>query len=158
MGTLDRLRDRGFRVVGKLGGRLGEAVRSANDALGRPLASADELADRRAFEAGYRRTPATAAEAAADAARTAAPVVVHTLAEGKRRTELPKVTQILDDAGVPYRVLPIDDDPAAQAALRRDANMKPPVVFIAGEPVGGREHLVNLGRAGLRKRVFGAGA
>lgn len=160
MALLDRLRHQGFALVSGLGGRVGDAVRSANDALGRPLASEDELADRRAFEQGYTKESAAAAVTAApaapsSAAREAAPVVVYTL-DDKRRGDVPRITSILDDAEVPYRLLPLDGDPAGLAAVRRDSgNKKPPLVFIAGESVGGRVELVNLGRDGIRKRVFG---
>lgn len=158
MSLIDRVRGKAWAVLDRPG-KLGEVARSVNDALGRPLASEEELADRARFAQGYKGAaapPAPAASAPATGAGEPAPVVVYTLAEGKRRGELPKIQQLLDDAGVPYRVMAMDDDPAAQAAVRRDANMKPPVVFIAGDPVGGREALLNLGRDGLRKRVFGA--
>ncbi len=159
MSLIDRVRGKAWAVLDRPG-KLGEVARSVNDALGRPLASEEELADRARFAQRYQGAaappPAAAAPATAASAGEPAPVVVYTLAEGKRRSELPKIQQLLDDAGVPYRVMAMDDDPAAQAAVRRDANMKPPVVFIAGDPVGGREALVNLGRDGLRKRVFGA--
>ncbi len=154
---LDRLRHQGFALVSGLGGRVGDAVRSANDALGRPLASEDELADRRAFEQGYTKESAAAAAAAPVATTSpgAAPVIVYTL-DDKRRGDVPKITSILDDADVPYRLLPLDGDPAGLAAVRRDSgNKKPPLVFIAGEAVGGRVELLNLGRDGIRKRVFG---
>jgi hypothetical protein len=50
------------------------------------------------------------------------------------------------------------DDPAAQAAIRRDSGgTRLPVVFIAGDCVGGRVELVNLAASGeLKRRVFGA--
>ena len=46
---LDDLRAGAHRALDRLPGKLGEAARKANAALGRPLADADELADRRAF-------------------------------------------------------------------------------------------------------------
>lgn len=146
------MRVRGWRAIGGLGGRLGEVVRSANDALGRPLADEAELADRRAFAVGY-----TAPKSTSDAGKAsgAAPVVVFTL-DDKRRGDVPKIVQILEDAEIPFELRALDDDPAALAAVRRDSGgKKPPLVFIAGESVGGRAELINLGRDGLRKRVFG---
>jgi glutaredoxin len=82
-------------------------------------------------------------------------VVVYTM--DKQRRELAQLVELLDAAEVPYRVLSLEDDPAGQAAVRRDSQGKRlPVVFIAGEVVGGRGELLTLGRAGLRARVYGA--
>ena len=60
--------------------------------------------------------------------------------------------------GVPYQVMNIQEDPAAQSAVRRDSKgQRLPVVFIAGECVGGREALINLANTGeLKRKVFGA--
>jgi glutaredoxin-related protein len=51
----------------------------------------------------------------------------------------------------------IQDDPAAQSAVRRDSKgFRLPVVFIAGEVIGGRAELANLSASGeLKKKVFG---
>ena len=59
-------------------------------------------------------------------------------------------------AGIPYKVSNIQEDPAAQAAVRRDSNgYRLPVVFVAGEPVGGRAELTNLISSGeLKKKVW----
>jgi len=160
MSTLDRIRVRGWKVVTGLGGRVGQAARTVNDALGRPLADEAELADRRAFEAGYGPGTAGAAPAAPPAPAGVklggpAPVVVFTL-DDKRRGDVPKIVQILEDAGIAFELRPLDNDPAGLAAVRRDSgNKKPPLVFVAGESVGGRAELINLGRDGLRKLVFG---
>jgi len=156
MSVVDRLREAGWRAIERPG-RLRDAARRVNDALGRPLASAEELADRAAFAAGYGSVPvAPAAPApAAKAAPEAAPVLVYHL--DKHRRDLPKLTQILDAAEIPYRVMNLEGDEATQAAVRRDAGgRKLPLVFIAGALAGGREELINLERSGeLRRRVFG---
>lgn len=134
-----------------LGGRLGEAVRSANDALGRPLADEAELADRCAFD----NLGAGGAAPVAAKASGPAPVVVFTL-DDKRRGDVPKIISILEDAEIAFELRSLDDDPAALAAVRRDSGgKKPPLVFIAGECAGGRAELVNLGRDGLKKLVNG---
>ena len=154
MSTVDRLRDRGWRAINGLGGRVGKAARTINDTLGRPLATADELADRRTFQARHGAN-ASATSSAAQDGHEPAPVFVYTL-DDKRKGDIPRIKQILDDAEVPYKVMPLDADPAALAAVRRDSGgKKPPLVFIAGESIGGRLELINLGRDGLRKRVFG---
>ena len=146
-GLSDRLRDRAFRLVEK-----SAAAKKLNDALGRPLATEAELADRRAFAQGYKEAPA--APAAEPAAREDAPVVIFTL--DKQRRDADRLGQILDDAQVKYEVRSLENDPAGQAAVRRDSKgFRLPVVFIAGEPIGGRTELTNLGRAGIQKLVRG---
>jgi glutaredoxin-related protein len=149
---LDGLRAEAHRAIDKLPGKAGELARKANAALGRPLADAAELADRRAFEA---RTTAAAPAPAAGAAREAAPVVVYHM--DKTRRDAARLTEVLDGAGIPYKVMNIQDDPAAQAAVRRDSKgFRLPVVFLAGEVIGGRAELANLAASGeLKKKVFG---
>lgn len=152
---LDGVRARGFQMLDRLGGGLGARARKLNETLGRPLASATELADRRAFEVGY--TPAAApAPVAATPAREAAPVIVYHL--DKHRRDLPRFTQVLDAADIPYRLVSLEGDEATLAAVRRDANgRKPPLCFIAGDCVGGREELTAMDRSGeLKRRVWGA--
>jgi len=146
--TFDRLRDRAFRMIER-----SATARRFNDALGRPLASADELADRRAFAQGYTAPAAAAASPTGPApAAEVAPVVVFTM--DKQRRDADKLAQILEDAEVAYTVRSLESDPAAQAAVRRDSKgFRLPVVFIAGDAIGGRQELLNLGRDGIRKLV-----
>ena len=75
----------------------------------------------------------------------------------KTRRDALKLIELLDDAGIPYQVSNIQEDPAAQMAVRRDSKgFRLPVVFIAGEAIGGRAELVNLQTTGeLKKKVFG---
>jgi glutaredoxin-related protein len=154
---LDRLRAEAHRAIDKLPGKVGDVARRANTALGRPLADADELADRRAFETRG-AAPAAVARAAASlgaAQREAAPVIVYHM--DKTRRDATKLTEILEGAGIPYKVMNIQEDAAAQMAVRRDSKgFRLPVVFIAGEAIGGRSELTNLATSGdLRKKVFG---
>jgi glutaredoxin-related protein len=154
MGVLDRMRARAHAALERVPGKVGETVRKANDALGRPLADESELADRRAFEA---KAPAAteAKPAAKPAAGEAAPVIVYHM--DKTRRDAQKLTDILDANGIQYKVTNIQEDPAAQYAVRRDSDGKRlPVVFVAGECLGGREELVNAaGNGELKKKVFG---
>lgn len=162
MSVLDRVRAAGWKAVSG-DGRLAATARHWNDWLGRPLAPADELADRRAFAEGYTAAavaPAPTAAASTPAAppatgREAAPVIVYFL--DKQRRDVPRLTEILDAHKIPYRTLSLEDDPAAQAAVRRDsAGHRLPVVFIAGECVGGRTELINLAGSGaLARKVWG---
>lgn len=153
---LDVLRAEAHRAIDRLPGKAGELARKANAALGRPLADAAELADRRAFEArGAAPAPAPAPASASSAPREAAPVIVYHM--DKTRRDAARLTEVLDGAGIPYKVMNIQDDPAAQSAVRRDSKgFRLPVVFIAGEAIGGRAELTNLAASGeLQKKVFG---
>jgi glutaredoxin-related protein len=154
MSWIERARARAHATLNRLPGKAGELARKANEALGRPLADEAELADRRAFEsAGQGR--AAPAKAAPDVQREAAPVVVYHM--DKTRRDAARLTEILDGAGLPYKVMNLEDDAAAQAAVRRDSKgHRLPVVFVAGEVIGGRTELTNLVSSGeLRKKVFG---
>ena len=152
MSWIDRARAKAHATIDKLPGKLGDAARKANEALGRPLASEDELADRRSFET---RTPSSAPAPAASSAKEAAPVIVYYMDKQKR--DVGKLTDILDANGIKYTVTNIQEDPAAQYAVKRDSKgLRLPVVFIAGDCLGGREHLVNAATSGeLKKKVFG---
>jgi glutaredoxin len=154
MSWLDRARARAHATITNLPGRAGELARRANEALGRPLADEDELADRRAFDARG-QGPAAPPAAKSPSPKEPAPVVVYHM--DKTRRDALKLTEILDGAGIPYKVSNIQEDPAAQAAVRRDSKgFRLPVVFIAGEAIGGRAELVNLQTSGeLVKKVFG---
>ncbi|MGN6104874.1 MAG: glutaredoxin family protein [Kofleriaceae bacterium] len=152
---LDSVRARAFSLLDRAPGRLGELARKANDALGRPLADADELADRHAF-AARGDVGAVASKPAPRAAADVAPVIVYHM--DKTRRDATKLTDMLDAEKVPYQVSNIQEDPAAQAAVRRDSNgFRLPVVFIAGEAIGGRAELSNLIASGeLKKKLAGA--
>ncbi len=150
---LDGVRSKAFGLIDRLPGRVGGLVRAANEVLGRPLADAYELEDRRAFTSkGATVTTASQPAAAADVA----PVIVYHM--DKTRRDATKLTDMLDAEKVPYKLSNIQEDPAAQYAIRRDSNgHRLPVVFIAGEVVGGRAELSNLISTGeLKKKVFGA--
>ncbi|HEY1555196.1 MAG TPA: glutaredoxin domain-containing protein [Kofleriaceae bacterium] len=150
---LDKLRARAFGMIERAPGRVGASLRKANEALGRPLADAGELEDRRAFATGKGGVAVTAAPAPAQ--REQAPVIVYFMDKQKR--DVGKLTDILDANGVTYTVTNIQEDPAAQYAVKRDAHgVRLPVVFVAGDCVGGRQELVNAAASGeLTKKVFG---
>jgi glutaredoxin len=151
---LDQLRAAAAGGLAKVPGKPGELLARANDALGRPLANSEELAERRAFEDRGKEAADRKPEARGPRPDPA-PVIVYHM--DKQRRDVSKVTDVLDVAGVPYKVMNIETDPAAQMAIRRDSKgNRLPVVFIAGECVGGREALVNLSTSGeLAKKVYG---
>jgi glutaredoxin-related protein len=152
---LDKARAAAFSVVDKAPGKLGELARKANDALGKPLADAHELEDRRAFQAVAPPTAAAKPAAAAPERTDVAPVIVYHM--DKTRRDATKLTDMLDAEKIPYKVSNIQEDPAAQMAVRRDSKgFRLPVLFIAGDAIGGRAELGNLISSGeLKKRVFG---
>ena len=156
MSWLDRARVRAHDAMTRLPGKAGELARRANEALGRPLADEAELADRRAFEARTAAAPAPA-QASRPGGREAAPVIVYHM--DKTRRDATRLTEILDGADIPYKVMNIQEDPAAQVAVRRDSKgFRLPVVFIAGEVIGGRTELSSLAASGeLTRKVFGPG-
>ena len=159
MSWIDRARAQAHATLNKLPGKLGDAARKANDALGRPLADEAELEERRDFEARTAKSDSGAAAAPAKPAATpagdAAPVIVYYMEKQKR--DVSKLTDILDANGIKYTVTNIQEDPAAQYAVKRDSKgLRLPVVFVAGDCVGGREQLINAASSGdLKKRVFG---
>ena len=158
MSWIERARARAHATITRLPGKAGELARKANEALGRPLADEAELADRRAFEEAARaqgRSEGAPAAAKPEAQHEAAPVVVYHM--DKTRRDAAKLTEILEGAGIPYKVMNLEEDAAGQAAVRRDSKgFRLPVVFIAGEVIGGRSELITLASTGeLRKKVFG---
>jgi glutaredoxin-related protein len=155
MGLADRIRARAHAALARVPGVVGDKLRSANDALGRPLAAEDEIADRRAFES--RTTTGAAPPAPAPKPQTGeqAPVIVYYMEKQKR--DVSKLTDILDANGIKYTTTNIQEDPAAQYAVRRDSKgIRLPVAFVAGDCIGGRAELVNAASSGeLKKKVFG---
>lgn len=155
MSLADRLRAKAHAALERVPGTVGNKLRSANEALGRPFADAAELEDRRAFGEKKPTTTTAAPMAPTNTTSEQAPVIVYYMEKQKR--DVSKLTDILDANGVKYTVTNIQEDPAAQYAVRRDSNgARLPVVFIAGDCIGGREALVNAASTGdLKKRVFG---
>ena len=155
--SLDSIRAKAFGLIDRVPGKVGDLARKANDALGRPLADAHELEDRRAFASRKGAAVITTSSKTVVAATSeVAPVIVYHM--DKSRRDATKLTDMLEAEKVPFKVSNIQEDPAAQMAVRRDsAGHRLPVVFIAGEPIGGRAELSNLIATGaLKKKVFGS--
>lgn len=157
-GLRDSLRARAYGLLDRAPGKVGELARKANDALGRPLADEAELEDRHAFAARGAGTVTSSSKPVASGAPVVdtAPVIVYHM--DKTRRDATKLTDMLDAEKVPYKVSNIQEDPAAQMAVRRDSKgYRLPVLFIAGDAIGGRAELANLIASGeLKKKVFGA--
>lgn len=152
---LDGVRAKGFGLLGRLG-VVGGTLAKVNDALGRPLAPSEELADRRAFETGQPSGAVPAAVKPAAANVVAAPVIVYYMDKQKR--DVVPVEQILGEQKIAYQLLNIEGDAAAQYAVRRDSKgFRLPVVFIAGEALGGKIELINaIATGSLKRLVYGA--
>jgi glutaredoxin len=123
---------------------LREVLGTANDLAGRPLCSRAELDERRGV----------ARDEAADA-REAAPVMLYF--DGKDHRTRKKMEELLQSKEIPFKVLDVTDDEASRSwALTQAKAAEFPLVFIAGEAVGGLHELTQLDVNGqLKKRVFG---
>jgi len=83
-------------------------------------------------------------------------VIVYFMDKTKR--DIVPIEQMLGDKQIPYKLLNIEGDPAAQMAVRRDSKgFRLPVVFIAGEVLGGRIEVLNAIATGeLIRLVYGS--
>jgi len=155
MSFTDRIRAKAHAAIDRLPGKAGELARKANVALGRPLADAAELADRHAFATRAPNVVANVKAMTQKEGKEPAPVIVYHM--DKTRRDASKLTDILDAEKIPYKVSNIQEDPAAQMAVRRDSKgHRLPCVFIAGEVIGGKAELSNLISSGeLSRKVFG---
>lgn len=126
-----------------------QVLGTVNDVAGRPFCSEEELARRRA-----RREAAGVAGGMAE--REAAPVMVYF--DGQDHRTLRKVEELLRAQGIPWKTLDVTDDEATRSWARTQAHRDEfPLVFIAGEAVGGLHELTQLDVNGaLKRRVFGA--
>ncbi len=126
----------------------------ANEMLGRPACSAEELAARRAPVATT--AAATPVAAPAPAAPVQAPVLVYF--DGKDHRTKTKVEELLRGRSIIFQVLDVADDEAERSWVTTAARMNEfPIVVVAGTPVGGLAELTQLDVSGeLVRRVFGA--
>jgi glutaredoxin len=122
-----------------------EVLNIVNELVGRPFCSSEELG---------KTSPKPAATATSSRQTEAAPVMVYF--EGKDHRTLEKIESILKSATVPYQVLDVSRDDAAQSWLKSVTKHEDlPVVFIAGECIGGLTELAELDINGtLKKKVF----
>jgi glutaredoxin-related protein len=124
----------------------------ANEMLGRPLCSAEELAARRA--------PSQSSQPAAAAPRPTvavqAPVLVYF--DGKDHRSKTKVEELLRGRNITFQVLDVTDDEAERSWVTTAAKMSEfPIVVVAGTPIGGLAELTQMNLDGeLTRRVFGS--
>lgn len=125
---------------------LREVLGTANDLVGRPFCTQSELEERRAVAGG----PATGGR------REPAPVMLYF--DGKDHRSKKKIEELLKGKEIPFTLLDVTDDEATRSwATTQAKQLEFPLVFIAGEPVGGLHELTQLDVNGqLARRVFGA--
>jgi glutaredoxin len=125
---------------------LREVLGTANDLVGRPFCSQAELDERRGGGAGN----------GAPVKREPAPVMVYF--DGKDHRTKKKIEELLTGKEIPFKVLDVTDDEATRSwATTTAKQLEFPLVFIAGEPVGGLHEVTQLDVNGqLARRVFGA--
>ena len=136
-----------------------DLARRLNMALGSPLCSGEELAQRR--EAAGRLTALRSAPAKEVAPVIAAPVMVYFEA-GRNERQLARVKETLDARKLTYTLLDVAGDEATLDFVMRTAKCEAddlPIVFVGSTPVGGFEALVAFDVSGeLAKAVLGAAA
>ncbi len=135
-----------------------QALRFANDLSGQPLISADELARReaelRSLEEAV-QTQRSDAAAAKPAKREAAPVVLYITDQDQRTRK--KIEEILKGRDIPYTINDVTDDESSRSwALTQSHKPEFPLLFVAGEPLGNVDDVMQLDvRGELVKKVFG---
>lgn len=128
-----------------------------NDLAGRPLCSEEELtrraAEREALAAEVRSQ--TTGQTAAPARREAAPVVLYVTDQDMRTKK--KIEEILKGRDIPFLVNDVTDDESSRSwALTQARKQEFPLLFVAGEPIGGLDEVMQLDvTGGLQKKVFG---
>ncbi len=125
---------------------LREVLGTANDLAGRPFCTQAELEERRG--GGH--------DNGATARREPAPVMLYF--DGKDHRTKKKIEELLVSKEIPFKVLDVTDDEATRSwATTAAKQVEFPLLFIAGEPVGGLHELTQLDVNGqLARRVFGA--
>ena len=116
------IRDRVRSVVGN----VREVLETANDLVGRPFG-------------GRAEKKAPAAPAAVEQ-REAAPVMLYF--DGKDHRTKKKIEELLGARGIAFKLLDVTDDEATRSwALSAAKQAEFPLVFVAGEPIGGLHEL-----------------
>ena len=135
------------------------ALSFCNDLAGRPLCSEEELVQRETERAALAAEVATVragkTSPAAPARREAAPVVLYITDQDMRTKK--KLEEILKGRDIPYLINDVTDDEASRSwALTQAKKQEFPLLFVAGEAIGGLDEVMQLDvTGGLLKKVFG---
>lgn len=134
---------------------LRQALSAANDLLGRPLCSQEELAAR-AQRIADAEAALQARASTTPARREAAPVVVYVDDQDLRTRK--KIEEVLKARDIPYKLNDVTEDYASRSwALTTARASELPLVFVAGEPIGGLHELTQADVDGsLLRRVYGS--
>lgn len=135
-----------------------QALSFVNDLTGRPLRSEDDLRRRDDELRGLRDEVASQRTGAGtDKAekRDAVPVVLYVTDQDMRTRR--RLEDILRGRDIPYVVNDVSDDESSRSwALTQAKATEFPLLFVAGEPIGGMDAVMQLDVTGeLRKKVFG---
>ena len=122
-----------------------EVLGTANDLVGRPFCTQGELDERRV----------RSHTGASESAREAAPVMLYV--DGKDQRSKKKIEELLNARDIKFQILEVADDEATRTwALATAKQAELPLVFVAGEPIGGLHELTQADVNGiLKKKVFG---
>ena len=132
-----------------------QALRFANDLLGQPLCSQDELSRRKGQVAEAEARVAEERQGSQAPTREAAPVALYITDQDHRTPK--KIEDIFKGRDIPYTVLDVTDDEVSRSwALTQAKRTEFPLVFIAGEPIGSLDDVMQADvRGELVKKVFG---
>lgn len=132
-----------------------QALRFANDLLGQPLCSQQELQRREQALAAAAQRVAEEQRSVSASPREAAPVALYVTDQDHRTPK--KIEDIFKGRDIPYTVLDVTDDEVSRSwALTQAKKHEFPLVFIAGEPIGGLDDVLQADvRGELVKKVFG---
>ena len=136
-----------------------QALSFVNDLAGRPLCSQDELLRRDAEHAALNAEVAAVREGkkspVAPARREAAPVILYITDQDMRTKK--KLEEILKGRDIPYTINDVTDDESSRSwALTQAKKLEFPLLFVAGEAIGGLDEVMQLDvTGGLLKKVFG---
>src|SRR4051794_27237148 len=125
---------------------LREVLGTANDLAGRPFCTQLELDERRA----------TGGNGVAPVRREPAPVMLYF--DGKDHRTKKKIEELLHAREIPFKLLDVTDDEATRTwATAAAKQVEFPLVFIAGEAIGGLHELTQADVNGhLKTRVWGS--
>jgi hypothetical protein len=159
---LDRVRGALYRTISTPRGDSVLPVRVTKDlarrlnlALGLPLATEEELAQRARARAQLQALRAGAA-APKGATRTAAPVFVY-FETGRNVRELTRIEEVLSTKSLAWTRLDVREDEATLDFVMRTAGCEAddlPIVFVAERPVGNYQALVRADVSGELDRLL----
>ncbi len=101
-------------------------------------------------------TAAANVAASAAAGREAAPVMLYL--DWNSRHDLKRITEVLISAGIKWQELDVTEDESTRAWVKANGGVEDlPVLFVAGEAIGGYQEVAQADVTGeLKRKVFGA--